>query len=141
MLTNTTITVAAALMLVSASAAMGQSHDPSIRSGDIATVAGSQVDRPSRDDEGKPATIRADSQFVERKTPVAWVKLTHLVGKQRKPLYLNVEQIVRIGDAMDAAAGYQTHILLTNGTADVFEEVGQVMQLILRANVSPPAES
>ena len=136
MLTKTRITIAAALVLVSASAAVAESRDPTIRS-----VAGSRIGQAIPDDQSKPATIRADRQSAKGMTAAAWIKLTHLVGKQRKPIYLNVAQIVRIGDAVDAAAGYRTNILLTNGTADVFEDAAQVMQLILRPNVSPPADS
>jgi hypothetical protein len=142
MLTKTKMTIVAALVFASASEAMAQSYDPSIGSGNIAPVPGqtllSHVNQASLDRESKPAIVGANRQFVD---PMVWIKLTHLVGKRRKPLYLNVEQIVRIGDAVDVAAGYLTSILLTNGSADVFEDVEQVMQLVLRPNVSPPADA
>ena len=145
MLTETKMTIVAALMFAFASGAMAQSYDPSIGSGNIAPVPGqtllSLVNQASLDRESKPAIVGANRQFVAGENHTAWIKLTHLVGKRRKPLYLNVEQIVRIGDAVDVAAGYLTSILLTNGSADVFENVEQVMQLVLLPNVSPPADA
>ena len=145
MLTKTKMTIVAALVFGSASGAMAQSYDPSIGSGNIAPVPGqtllSHVNQASLDRESKLALVGANRQFVDGKNSMAWIKLTHLVGKRRKPLCLNVEQIVRISDAADVAAGYLTSILLTNGSADVLEDVEQVMQLVLRPNVSPPNDA
>jgi hypothetical protein len=68
---------------------------------------------------------------------MAWIKLTHMPDKERKALYINTEQIVRIMESFSGAKGYATTIALTNGSQDVCETVHEVMNLIEPKN-SPP---
>jgi hypothetical protein len=59
-----------------------------------------------------------------------FVQLTHYVNKKPAPVYVNVDQICRIGDSVGAGPGYQANILLAQGQVDVLESVAEVMQLI-----------
>jgi hypothetical protein len=61
---------------------------------------------------------------------MAWIKLTYLPNNQRKSLYLNTDQIVRVAEALGAAKGYATNVTLTGGTQDVCETIDEVMNLI-----------
>jgi hypothetical protein len=61
---------------------------------------------------------------------MAWIKLTHLLNKERKPLYVNTDQIARIIESSGGAPGYATTITLTNREQDVCETVSEVMNLI-----------
>ena len=70
---------------------------------------------------------------------MAWIKLTHNVadkagGTQKKFVYVNVDQICRVGDPVGAGAGYLANVLLANGQVDVFESVDQVMGFIKSPN-------
>jgi hypothetical protein len=67
-----------------------------------------------------------------------WIKLTHMPDKERKALYINTEQIVRITESFGGAKGYATTIALTNGSQDVCETIHEVMDLIEPKN-SPPS--
>jgi hypothetical protein len=62
-----------------------------------------------------------------------FISLTHLVNNKRVPVYVNVDQICRIGDSVGGGPGYATNILLSQGQLDVCETVADVMLLI-----SPP---
>jgi hypothetical protein len=62
-----------------------------------------------------------------------FISLTHLVNNKKVPVYVNVDQICRIGDSIGGGPGYATNILLSQGQLDVCETVAEVMQLI-----SPP---
>jgi hypothetical protein len=66
---------------------------------------------------------------------MAWIKLTQMHEKERKALYINSEQIVRIMESSGAAKGYATTIALTNGSQDVCEAIDDVMKMI-----DPPAK-
>jgi uncharacterized protein YlzI (FlbEa/FlbD family) len=59
-----------------------------------------------------------------------FITLTHNVGDKPKTIYVNVDQICWVGDAIDAAPGYQTLITLANGAVAVSESVTAVMQMI-----------
>jgi hypothetical protein len=61
---------------------------------------------------------------------MAWIKLTYLPNNQRKALYLNTDQIVRITEALGDAKGYATNVTLVAGTQDVCETIDEVMKLI-----------
>jgi hypothetical protein len=59
-----------------------------------------------------------------------FIQLTHFVNKKPAPVYVNVDQICRIGDSVGAGPGYQANITLAQGQVDVRESVAEVMQLI-----------
>jgi uncharacterized protein YlzI (FlbEa/FlbD family) len=61
---------------------------------------------------------------------MAWIKLTQMHEKERRALYVNSEQIVRIMESVGAPKGYATTIALTNGTQDVCETIEEVMNMI-----------
>src|ERR1700738_2217960 len=65
-----------------------------------------------------------------------FVQLTHMVGNKRSAVYVNVDQICRIGDSIGGAAGYPTNILLTQEQIDVRETTAEVMRLI-----NPPSDA
>ena len=60
----------------------------------------------------------------------SFIKLIHLVDGKRKPVYVNVDQICRIGDSVGGSKGYATNILMANNQVDVVESVDEVMGLI-----------
>jgi hypothetical protein len=64
---------------------------------------------------------------------MAFIKLTHMSGTARKDVYVNVEQIVRIGTPIDTRTVYQANLILANGQQDVLETVEEVMALIRTA--------
>jgi hypothetical protein len=59
-----------------------------------------------------------------------FIPLTHLVDGKPATLYVNVDQIVRVGDCVGGATSYRTNIALTQGQVDVRETVKEVMRLI-----------
>jgi hypothetical protein len=59
-----------------------------------------------------------------------FISLTHLVNNKPAPVYVNVEQICRIGDSVGAGPGYPTNISLSQGQVDVRESIADVMNLI-----------
>jgi hypothetical protein len=59
-----------------------------------------------------------------------FIPLTHLVDGKPARLYVNVDQIVRIGDCVGGAPGYRANIALTQGQVDVCETAKEVMHLI-----------
>ena len=63
-----------------------------------------------------------------------FIRLTHLVNNKAAPVYVNVDQICRIGDSIGGGAGYQTNISLCQGQVDVCESVTDVMKLITSPN-------
>jgi hypothetical protein len=64
---------------------------------------------------------------------MSFITLTHNVGSTPKSIYINVDQICSVGDAIGAAPGYLTLITLASGAAAVTEPVATVMQLIKEA--------
>jgi uncharacterized protein YlzI (FlbEa/FlbD family) len=60
----------------------------------------------------------------------SFIKLTHVFDKKQTPVYVNVDQICRVGEAIGGGKGLATTILLANGQADVVESVEEVMGLI-----------
>ena len=65
---------------------------------------------------------------------MSFIALTHNVGSTAKSVYINVDQICSIGDAIDAAPVYRTMITLANGAVAVIEPVTTVMQMITDAD-------
>jgi len=65
---------------------------------------------------------------------MAWMKLTHMVGKDKRDFYVNADQIVSVGDPVGAAPGSAAHLTLANGTVDVLETVEQVMGYVKTPN-------
>jgi hypothetical protein len=61
---------------------------------------------------------------------MAFIKLTHMLGATRKDVYINADQIIRVGEPIGPTSGYQASLLLANGSQDVVETVAQVMALI-----------
>jgi thymidine phosphorylase len=61
---------------------------------------------------------------------MTWIKLTQMREKERKALYINTEQIVRVMESIGTAKEYATTIALTNGSQDVCETIGEVMDKI-----------
>jgi hypothetical protein len=64
---------------------------------------------------------------------MSFIALTHNVGSTPKSIYVNVDQICSVGDAIDAAPVYRTMITLANGAVAVVEPVATVMQIIADA--------
>jgi hypothetical protein len=63
-----------------------------------------------------------------------FIALTHLVNNKPAPIYVNVDQICRIGDSVGGGPGYATDIVLAQGQMSVRETVAQVMQIINAPN-------
>jgi hypothetical protein len=59
-----------------------------------------------------------------------FIQLTHNFNNQSTPVYVNVDQICRVGESVGGGPGYPTNILLAQGQIDVKESVAAVMQLI-----------
>ena len=63
-----------------------------------------------------------------------FIKLTHIVAdkknRKKEALYVNVDQICRIGVSVDGAKDYATSILMANKEVYVLETVDEVMKLI-----------
>jgi hypothetical protein len=65
---------------------------------------------------------------------MSFIQLTHMVGKDKKPVYINTEQIVWVGDPSGGAPGYQAMISLAGGPPlYVLESVADVMTKIPNA--------
>ncbi len=64
---------------------------------------------------------------------MAFIKLTHMAGTAKKDVYVNAEQIVRVGTPIDSRTVYQANLILANGQQDVLETVDEVMALIRAA--------
>ena len=65
---------------------------------------------------------------------MSFITLTHNVGSTPKSIYVNVDQICSVGDAIGAAPGYLTLITLGSGAVAVIEPVATVMQKITDAD-------
>jgi hypothetical protein len=63
----------------------------------------------------------------------AFIKLTHMAGSAKRDVYVNVEQIVRVGTPIDTKTAYQASLVLASGQQDVVETVEEVMALIRAA--------
>jgi hypothetical protein len=70
-----------------------------------------------------------------------FVALTHLVNNKKVPVYVNIDQICRIGDSVGGGPGYATNISLSQGQLDVCETVAEVMQLISPPKVAAAARA
>jgi hypothetical protein len=64
---------------------------------------------------------------------MGFIKVTRLFEKKPQSIYVSVDQICSVGDAIDAAPGYRTLITLASGAQAVTEPVETVMQLIKEA--------
>jgi hypothetical protein len=60
-----------------------------------------------------------------------FIKLTHILDGKRKPIYVNVDQICRVGDSVGGGKGYAANILLANNQVDVIESVDEVMAMLI----------
>lgn len=68
---------------------------------------------------------------------MSFVQCTHKVGKDTRPIFVNTDQIVWVGDASGGAPGYQAMISLAGGPPlYVLETVADVMSKIPNAAVS-----
>ena len=65
-----------------------------------------------------------------------WIKLTHIVDGKPKDVYVKIDQIVSVADAMAGVTNYATTITLASGFANVRESVADVMALIAGQGVS-----